>query len=156
MKYGFEEIKVISNVRHFGAYQEFIWGDEVDKAVNVKSGKEVWRDTKLAKPGYAGGMLTTAGNLTVYTTQGGGFTVANASTGEVLYTLNLGIAAKAGPDHLHAQRQAVIVQALGGTPGFGRDEAVASSSATRSSRSPADVDVAGNRARARVRAHFFA
>ena len=24
MKYGFEEIKVISNVRHFGAYQEFI------------------------------------------------------------------------------------------------------------------------------------
>ena len=30
MKYGFEEIKVISNVRHFGAYQEFIWGNEVD------------------------------------------------------------------------------------------------------------------------------
>ena len=29
MKYGFEDIKVISNVRHFGAYQEFIWGNEV-------------------------------------------------------------------------------------------------------------------------------
>jgi len=37
MKYGFEEIKVISNVRHFGAYQEFLWGNETDKAVNVKS-----------------------------------------------------------------------------------------------------------------------
>ena len=53
MKYGFEEIKVISNVRHFGAYQEFIWGNEIDKAVNVKTGAEVWRN-ELSKPGYAG------------------------------------------------------------------------------------------------------
>ena len=60
MKYGLEEIKVISNVRHFGAYQEFIWGNEIDKAVNVSTGAEVWRN-ELAKPGYAGGMLTTAG-----------------------------------------------------------------------------------------------
>ena len=44
MKYGFEDIKVISNVRHFGAYQEFIFGNEVDMAVNAKSGKEVWRN----------------------------------------------------------------------------------------------------------------
>ena len=50
MKYGFEEIKVLSNVRHFGAYQEFIFGDETDKAVNVKTGKEVWRDTARASP----------------------------------------------------------------------------------------------------------
>ncbi len=96
MKYGFEEIKVISNVRHFGAYQEFIHGNETDKAVNVATGKEVWRN-ELSKPGYAGGMLTTAGGITVYTTQGGGFTVANAKTGEVLFTMNLGTAAKSGP-----------------------------------------------------------
>jgi glucose dehydrogenase len=121
MKYGFEEIKVISNVRHFGAYQEFIWGNEVDVAVNAKSGKEVWRN-ELAKPGYAGGMLTTAGNITAYSTQGGEFTVANASTGEILYRLNLGTAAKAGPmTFMHGGKQ-YIVQALGGTPGFGRDE----------------------------------
>ena len=122
MKYGLEEIKVISNVRHFGAYQEFIFGNEINKAVNVKSGAEVWRN-ELAKPGYAGGMLTTAGNLTIYTTQGGGFTVANATTGEVLYTLNLGVAAKAGAATYTANGKQYIVQALGGTPGFGRDEA---------------------------------
>ena len=122
MKYGFEEIKVISNVRHFGAYQEFIWGNEIDKAVNVKTGQEAWRN-EYSKPGYAGGMLTTAGNLTVYTQQGGTFTVANATTGEVLYTMNLHTAAKAGPiTFLHNGKQ-YFVQALGGTPGFGRDEA---------------------------------
>jgi len=122
MKYGLEEIKVISNVRHFGAYQEFIFGNEIDKAVNVSSGAEVWRN-ELAKPGYAGGMLTTAGGLTIWTTQGGGFTVANAKTGEVLYSLSLGTAAKAGPATYTANGKQYIVQALGGTPGFGRDEA---------------------------------
>jgi len=122
MKYGLEEIKVISNVRHFGAYQEFIFGNEVDMAVNAKSGKEVWRN-ELSKPGYAGGMLTTAGNLTVYTTQGGEFRVANAVTGEIVYSVNLGTAAKSGPiTYLHNGKQ-YIVQPLGGTPGFGRDEA---------------------------------
>ena len=122
MKYGLEEIKVISNVRHFGAYQEFIFGNEIDKAVNVSTGAEVWRN-ELAKPGYAGGMLTTAGGLTIWTTQGGGFTVANAKTGEVLYSMNLGTAAKSGPATYTANGKQYIVQALGGTPGFGRDEA---------------------------------
>ncbi len=122
MKYGFEEIKVISNVRHFGAYQEFHFGNETDKAVNVKSGKEVWRNELEGKPGYAGGMLTTAGNITIYTTQGGGFTVADANTGKVLYSVNLGVAAKAGPATYTAGGKQYIVQALGGTPGFGRDE----------------------------------
>lgn len=121
MKYGFEEIKVISNVRHFGAYQEFIWGNETDKAVNLKTGAEVWRN-EVSKPGYAGGMMTTAGNITVYTTQGGGFTVANATTGEILYSANLGTAAKSGPATYAVNGKQYIVQALGGTPGFGRDE----------------------------------
>jgi glucose dehydrogenase len=68
-------------------------------------------------------MLTSAGNITAYTTQGGEFRVVNATTGQILYSLNLGTAAKAGPaTYLHNGKQ-YIVQALGGTPGFGRDEA---------------------------------
>lgn len=122
MKYGFEEIKVISNVRHFGAYQEFLWGNETDKALNVKSGKEVWRNELQGKPGYSGGMLTTAGNITVYTTQGGGFTVTDARSGKVLYSVNLGVAAKSGPITYLQNGKQYIVQAVGGTPGFGRDE----------------------------------
>jgi alcohol dehydrogenase (cytochrome c) len=47
MKYGFEEIKVISNVRHFGAYQEFIWGNEVDMH-NAKTGEVAQRAVRLA------------------------------------------------------------------------------------------------------------
>ena len=121
MKYGFEEIKVISNVRHFGAFQEFGWGNETDKAMNLRTGAEVWRN-EIAKPGYAGGMLTTAGNVTIYTTQGGGFTIANATTGEVLFYQKLGVAAKAGAMTYTANGKQYIVQALGGTPGFGRDE----------------------------------
>lgn len=122
MKYGLEEIKVISNVRHFGAYQEFIWGNEMDKAVNVKSGQQAWRN-ELTRPGYAGGMLTTAGNITVYSTQGGEFTVADATTGKVVFQVNLGTAAKAGPITFKHNGKQMFVQALGGTPGFGRDEA---------------------------------
>ena len=45
------------------------------------SGKEVWRNTEKGKPGYAGGMLVTAGNIVAYATQSGDFTVANAITG---------------------------------------------------------------------------
>ena len=121
MKYGFEEIKVISNVRHFGAYQEFIFGNEVNLAVNAKSGKEAWRNEDT-KPGYSGGMLTTAGGLTIYSTQGGEFRVVDATSGKILYSLNLHTAAKSGPITYTQNGQQYIVQALGGLPGFGRDE----------------------------------
>lgn len=124
MKYGFEDIKVISNVRHFGAYQEFIWGDETDKAVNVKTGKEVWRDTRKGKPGYAGGMATTAGNITFYTTQGGDFQVVNATTGKNLYHFDMGSTAKSGPITFMHKGKQMIVQPVGGLAGFGRDEAI--------------------------------
>jgi alcohol dehydrogenase (cytochrome c) len=122
MMYGFEEIKIISNVRHFGAYQEFMWEDETDKAVNVKTGKEVWRDTQVGKPGYAGGMLTTAGNITVYTTQGGTFKVMDAKTGKELYSIDLNIAAKSGAMTFKHKGKQYIVQALGSMAQFGRDE----------------------------------
>jgi alcohol dehydrogenase (cytochrome c) len=122
MKYGFEEIKVISNVRHFGAYQEFIWGYEVEKAVNVKSGKEVWRNQK-STPGFAGGMLATAGNLVFYTSQAGVFTASDASTGAILYQFSVGTTAKAGPITYMVDGKQYVVQTLGGLPGFGRDPA---------------------------------
>jgi glucose dehydrogenase len=83
----------------------------------------VWRDEKQGKPGYAGGMLTTAGGVTVYTTQGGIFQITDAKTGKILYSMNTGVAAKAGPATYTADGKQMIVQALGGTPGFGRDEA---------------------------------
>jgi alcohol dehydrogenase (cytochrome c) len=122
MKYGFEEIKIISNARHFGAYQEFIFLNEINRAMDPKTGKEVWRSDE-GKPGYAGGMLTTAGGLTIYTTQGGTFKIVDAKSGKLVYTAELGVAAKAGPATYTAGGQQMIVQALGGTPGFGRDEA---------------------------------
>jgi len=123
MKYGFEDIKVISNVRHFGAYQEFVWGDETPKAVSVKTGKEVWRNTQKGKPGYAGGMLTTAGNVTFYTTQAGQFEAVDAANGKVLYSVFLGATAKAGPITFSHNNKQMVVQPIGGVVGFGRDEA---------------------------------
>ena len=121
MKYGFEEIKTISNVRHFGAYQEFIWGYEVNLALNPQTGKEVWRDQK-SKHGYAGGMLSTAGNVVFYTSASGVFHATHAVTGEILYTFNLGTTAKAGPITFMLDGKQYVVQAVGGVPGFGYEE----------------------------------
>jgi glucose dehydrogenase len=70
MMYGIEPVKVISNVRQLGASWDNINGPEIDQAWNPATGKEAWR-IQRDKPGYAGGILTTAGNLTVFTTQGG-------------------------------------------------------------------------------------
>src|SRR5436190_1994304 len=115
MKYFYEEIKQISNVRHFGANWDFIWGYEVNLAKDVTTGREVWRDQK-SKDGYAGGMLTTAGNLTFYTSQNGAFQAVNATTGEILYTFNLGTTAFAGPITFSVDGKQCVVQPAGGTP----------------------------------------
>ncbi len=115
MKYYFEDIKKISNVRHFGANLDWLWGYEVNLAKDVKSGKEMWRDQK-SKDGYAGGMLTTAGNLTFYTSANGTFQAMNATTGELLYSFNLGTTAYAGPITFMSDGKQCVVQAVGGTP----------------------------------------
>ena len=117
MEYKFEDIKVIANVRHFGASVEFIWGYEVELAIDVKTGAEVWRDQK-GKWGYAGGMLTTAGNLVFYTSQAGIFHATNATTGEILYTFNLGVTPKAGPITYMLDGKQYVVQPVGGVPGW--------------------------------------
>jgi alcohol dehydrogenase (cytochrome c) len=122
MMYFYEDIKRISNVRHFGANWDMVWGYEVNEARDVNTGKEVWRDQKT-KHGYAGGMLTTAGNLTFYTSQNGIFQAANATTGEILYTFNLGTTAYAGPITYSVDGKQCVVQAVGGTPAkFGYQE----------------------------------
>jgi len=124
MKYSLEDIKVISNVRHFGATNDFIWGgNEVEKAIDANSGKQTWRIDD-DKPGYAGGMMTTAGNLVFYSTQGGEFRAVNATNGKVLYRFKTGTAAKSGPMTFSHKGKQYVVQALGGVVGFGRDEAV--------------------------------
>ena len=121
MNYKFEEIKVIANVRHFGASVEFIWGYEVELAINVKTGTEVWRDQKGIW-GYAGGMLTTAGDLVFYTSQAGVFHATNATTGEILYTFNLGVTPKSGPITYMLDGKQYVVQPVGGVPGWGFEE----------------------------------
>jgi alcohol dehydrogenase (cytochrome c) len=122
MQYFYEDIKILSNVRNLGANWEFIWGYEVNEARDVKSGGEVWRDQK-SKNGYAGGMLTTAGNLVFYTSQSGAFQAVNATTGEILYTFNLGTTAYAGPITFMVDGKQCVVQAVGGTPAkFGYQE----------------------------------
>ena len=88
----------------------------------MKTGKEVWRDVQKGKPGYAGGMLTTAGGITVYTTQSGHFKVVDEASGKVLYDVKLGTAAKSGPMTFMHKGKQMIVQALGGQAQFGRDE----------------------------------
>src|SRR5947207_1835914 len=91
-------------------------------AKDVTTGREVWRDQK-SKDGYAGGMLTTAGNLTFYTSQNGAFQAVNATTGEILYTFNLGTTAFAGPITFSVDGKQCVVQPAGGTPAkFGYQE----------------------------------
>ncbi len=122
MVYGMEDIKIVSNARHFGATIEFKFQNAKQVAYNAKTGAQVWRHDE-DKPGYAGGMLTTAGNLTFYATQGGEFRAVDATTGKVLYSLNTHITSKSGPmTYTHKGKQ-YVVQALGGLPGFGRDDA---------------------------------
>ena len=72
------------------------FGYELNLAVNAQSGAEVWRDQK-GKSGYAGGMLTTADNLVFYGSETGQFQAVNASTGEILYSFNLGGRPKSVP-----------------------------------------------------------
>ena len=106
MEYKFEDIKVIANVRHFGASVEFIWGYEVELAIDVKTGTEVWRDQK-GKWGYAGGMLTTAGNLVFYTRPGGYLPCHECHHRRDSLYLQPRCDAEGRSHHLHAGRQTV-------------------------------------------------
>ncbi|MCZ6553303.1 MAG: hypothetical protein O7A67_05815, partial [SAR324 cluster bacterium] len=119
MSYTFEKVQIVSNVRNLGAAFEILpGGKEVERAMRLKDGAEVWR-VETEKAGYAGGMLATAGGLAVWATQGGELTVANASNGEILWQMDTNTASKAGPITYMVDGKQRITWALGGSPGFG-------------------------------------
>jgi alcohol dehydrogenase (cytochrome c) len=119
MSYVAEKVQVVSNVRNLGVSFEILpGGKEVESANDLKSGKEKWR-YETAKAGYSGGMMTTAGGLTVWATQGGELTVADASSGKVVWQLNANTTSKSGPMTYVVDGKQQITFALGGTGGFG-------------------------------------
>jgi len=119
MSYVIEKVQVTSNVRNLGATFEILpGGSQVNSAHDIKSGKEVWRLT-TSKDGDAGGMLTTAGNLTIFASQGGVVHVVNATTGDVVYTFNTNSASHSGPITYALEGRQQITFALGGLPTFG-------------------------------------
>ena len=119
MTYAFEKVQVTSNVRNLGSVFEIMpGGSQVNSAHNLADGAEVWR-IPISKDGDAGGMLTTAGNLTVFASQGGMVYAVDATTGEVLYQFNTGSASHAGGMTYEVNGQQQITFALGGLPTFG-------------------------------------
>jgi|TARA_B100000315_G_scaffold259461_1_gene315623 alcohol dehydrogenase (cytochrome c) len=119
MSYVFEKVQVTSNVRNLGSTFEVLpGGTEVNSAHSLKDGTEAWRLT-VGKDGDAGGMLTTAGNLTIFATQGGMVHAVNATTGEVLYTFNTNSTSHSGPATYLVDGKQLVTFALGGLPTFG-------------------------------------
>ena len=119
MNYVFEKVQVTSKVRNLGVtFEVMAGGSQVESAHNLKDGKEMWRLTE-SRDGDAGGMMTTAGNLTAFASQAGMVHVVNATTGEVLYTFNASTASHSGPITYLSDGQQQITFALGGLPTFG-------------------------------------
>jgi alcohol dehydrogenase (cytochrome c) len=115
----YEKVQVVSNVRNLGMAWEILPGkSEVESAHDVKTGKEKWR-YETQKAGYSGGMMTTAGNLTVWATQGGELTVADATSGKILWQFNANTTSKSGPMTYMVDGKQQITFALGGSGGFG-------------------------------------
>ena len=122
VEYWQEGIEFIGNaVSYLGSPSELIRGyvePAILLAANVESGKESWR----SKPGDAGSMLTTAGDLLFYTSQTGVFHAVNATTGEILYTHSLGTTSKSGPITYMLDGKQYVVQMVGSVPGWGIEE----------------------------------
>ena len=112
-KWGYDEIVEIGGVKSMGASTEMQPGHEINTAFNVSSGAEVWRD-EATDDGFAGGMLTTAGNVTVYGSSNGDINVVNATSGENLWTFPANITHKAGPMTYELDGKQYIAQLSGG------------------------------------------
>lgn len=122
MLYGFEKVQYRAKAANFGAVFEFPeGGNEINMAYDVAGRKEVWRDHK-ASDGFAGGMLTTAGNLVFYGSQGGIFHAVDATTGEILYTFNMGTTFKAAPMTYMIDGTQYVVGLAGHEPGLGNND----------------------------------
>ena len=67
MMYGYEEVKVVSNVRNLGATFEFLFDREDAYEVNLamKTSRAAMRFGAIRKPSgvFTGGMLPTAGEI---------------------------------------------------------------------------------------------
>ena len=119
MTYSLEKVQITSNVRNLGSVFEIMTGgSQVNSAHNLADGAEVWR-IPISRDGDAGGMLTTAGNLVVFASQGGMVHAVNATTGEVLYQFNTGSASHAGGMTYQVNGKQQFTFALGGLPTFG-------------------------------------
>lgn len=119
MSYVLEKVQVTSNVQNLGATFEILaGGSQVNSAHYLKSGAEIWRISE-PRDGDAGSMLTTGGNLTIYASQGGLVTVANATTGEIVYTFNTNSTSHSGGITYLVDGKQHIAFALGGLPQFG-------------------------------------
>ena len=121
MAYTLEKVQVTSNVRNLGAAFE-IAPNGNDKQVNsahkITDGSEVWRN-EVNTGGDAGGMMTTAGNITAYSTQGGVLTVVDANSGKILYEFASNSNSDSGPNTYMVNGKQMISFHLGGLPQFG-------------------------------------
>ena len=118
MAYTLEKVQVVSNVRNLGAAFEILPGGiQTPSANRISDGSEVWRIT-ISKAGFPGGMLTTAGNLTIFATAGGTVYVTNATTGEVVYNFSANSTSKSGPLTYAVGGKQQITFAFGGLPTF--------------------------------------
>ena len=119
MTYSFEKVQITSNVRNLGSVFEIDpGGSQVNSAHRVTDGEEAWR-IAISRDGEAGGMLTTAGNLTIFASQGGLVHVTDATTGEILYQFATHSASHAGGMTYLVGGQQQITFAMGGLPTFG-------------------------------------
>ena len=121
MAYTLEKVQVTSNVRNLGAAFEIAptgLDKQVNSAHNIVSGKENWRN-EVDQGGDSGGMLTTGGNITAYSTQGGVITVLNATTGEELFSLNTNSNNDAAGSTYMVNGKQHIAFTFGGLPTFG-------------------------------------
>jgi len=119
MSYAFEKVQIVSNVRNLGATFEVLpGGSEVNSAHSLTDGTEMWRHT-VGMDGDAGGMLTTAGNLTAWASQGGVVHVVNATTGEIVYRFNTNSTSHSGGITYTSDGSQQITFAFGGLPTFG-------------------------------------
>ena len=121
MMYGYEEVKVISNVRNLGATFEFLFDREdayeVNLAMNINSGNEIWRDQKT-KWGFAGGMLSTSGGLVFYTSQNADFQAVDAASEKSSMPSTWAPRPSRGPITYMLDGKQYVVQAVGGVPGW--------------------------------------
>jgi alcohol dehydrogenase (cytochrome c) len=113
--WGYDEVLEIAGVKTLGASFSFQSpGPEINVAFDVSAGTQTWRDQTEVE-GYAGGMLTTAGNLTFYGGANGDINAVNATTGKNLWKFSANICHKSAPITYELDGKQYVAQLSGGT-----------------------------------------